>query len=52
MNLKIQKKYLELIRRLDDFDLTMLLSEINDNGWEDALKLLKTIEEVIFKNYE
>ena len=31
---------LAFIRSLPDFDLIMLLSEINDHGWEEARKLL------------
>jgi hypothetical protein len=34
-NLKIDKEDLAFIRRLEDFDLIMLLSEIHYNGWEN-----------------
>jgi hypothetical protein len=33
-SIQISKTELEQIRRLDDFDLTMLLSEIDDFGWQ------------------
>jgi hypothetical protein len=32
-NIRISKRELQMIRELDDFDLTMLLSQINDTGW-------------------
>ena len=39
-NINITKEELKFIRGLKDFDLTMLLSEINDHGWLTARKLL------------
>lgn len=39
-NLKISSEDLIFIRSLPDFDLIMLLSEINDHGWENGGKLL------------
>ncbi len=44
-NQKISTEQLALIRRLGDFDLTMLLSEIHDHGWEVAEKTLGMIRE-------
>ena len=31
----------QMIRRLDDFDLTMLISEIHDHGWAVARQTLR-----------
>lgn len=39
-NLEIDPETLGLIRRLSDFDLAMLLSEIHDHGWHVANKLI------------
>lgn len=39
-NIRIGQDELSFIRSLDDFDLKMVLSEINDNGWVEAKKLL------------
>lgn len=39
-NLKISKNDLQFIRTLEDFDLTMLISEIHDNGWNVAQRTL------------
>jgi len=44
-NIDITEDELVLIRSLDDFDLTMLLSEIADHGWRVARKLLPMILE-------
>jgi hypothetical protein len=33
-NIKISAEELRQIRELPDFDLTMLLSEVNDFGWD------------------
>ena len=44
-NIKFAPGQLARIKRLTDFDLTMLLSEINDHGWEDALKILPFMSE-------
>lgn len=35
-NIEITAEELARIRMLEDFDLTMLLSEINDHGWVHA----------------
>lgn len=32
-NIEITGEELSAVRKLNDFDLTMLLSEIHDNGW-------------------
>jgi hypothetical protein len=40
-NQLISKAQIEKIRTLDDFDLTMLISEIHDHGWPAALKTLE-----------
>jgi hypothetical protein len=42
-NISITSAELALIRRLDAFDLTMLLSEINDHGWTVARTTLGMI---------
>ena len=42
-NQQITQTELAIIRQLDDFDLTMLLSEINDHGWQEGRKLLQMI---------
>lgn len=39
-NQKITSEELAAIRKLNDFDLTMLLSETNDHGWAIARTLL------------
>lgn len=35
-NQKITAEEIARIRALDDFDLIMLISEINDHGWQTA----------------
>ncbi len=35
----------EQIRKLDDFDMTMLVSEINDHGWPVARRTLAMMVE-------
>lgn len=42
-NIKITHDELKLIRSLSDFDLTMLLSEIEDHGWNQARALIPMI---------
>lgn len=42
-NQRISSQELATIRSLDDFDLTMLISEIHDHGWPVADRLLPTI---------
>ena len=39
-NLEIDFETLGFIRRLSDFDLTMLISETHDFGWNVAKKLI------------
>lgn len=43
MDMEISPDELAEIRKLNDFDLTMLLSEIHDHGWPVASLLLLTI---------
>lgn len=45
-NLKIKKDDLQFIRSLKDFDLTMLLSEIHDHGWESAETILTQMKQL------
>lgn len=40
-NQDISPEQLAKIRRLSDFDLIMLLSEIHDHGWEVASQTLE-----------
>jgi len=49
-NQKVKKKDLDFIRSLDDFDLTMLISEIHDHGWPAAEKLIPYIKKSIAAN--
>ena len=46
-NIQVSKSELNLIRGLKDFDLTMLLSEINDNGWVKAKNLMPLIRKTL-----
>jgi hypothetical protein len=49
-NQKITPEEILAIRRMGDFDLTMLISEIHDHGWPEARKLIPLIgkaEEVL-----
>ena len=47
-NLEISPVVLKQIRQLQDFDLIMLLSEINAHGWDPhGRRLLRTIIENI-----
>ena len=39
-NIKITEQEIQMIRSLSDFDLNMLLSQINDLGWGAARVLL------------
>lgn len=43
VNIKVEPVELQFIRLLDDFDLKMVLSEINDHGWPAGRKLLHDI---------
>lgn len=42
-NLTVSSLECEAIRQLTDFDLTMLLSEIHDHGWNYGRSLLRSI---------
>ena len=46
-NQKLTPEELAAIRRLDDFDLTMLISEIHDHGWPTARLTLQLIVEAM-----
>jgi hypothetical protein len=39
-NQVVSKEQIEKIRRLGDFEITMLISEIHDHGWPMAAKTL------------
>ena len=39
-NVRMSKADLDFIRNLRNFDLTMLISEVNDDGWDYAAKML------------
>lgn len=39
-NIEITNDEIAWVRSLDDFDLAMLLSEVNDHGWEHGRILL------------
>lgn len=44
-NQKVSPAELDKIRRLADFDLIMLISDIHDHGWQLARKTLALIPE-------
>jgi|TARA_B110000908_G_C10183740_1_gene416983 hypothetical protein len=46
-NIDIDKKDLDFIRSLKDFDLKMFLSEINEHGWEKATALIPYIRKTL-----
>jgi hypothetical protein len=46
-NQQISKQQLDQIRRLSDFDLIMLLSEVNDHGWPAAAITLEVIMDCV-----
>lgn len=46
-NIKIDADTLSFIRKLDDFDLVMLLSEVNEHGWDKAKELIPFIREAV-----
>ena len=49
-NQNVSEKELEAIRALDDFDLIMLISEVNDHGWKMAqgtLRLMPKAKEIL-----
>ena len=55
MNLKIDKEDLDFIRSLEDFDLTMFLSEVHEFGWSGetgAKNLLTIMKETIPRRKE
>jgi len=43
MNIEMTEEEMAKVRLLDDFDLIMFLSEINDHRWEVARETLKII---------
>jgi hypothetical protein len=43
-NLEIDDETLAFIKSLDNWDLIMLLSEINDHGWDMAERMLKDVK--------
>jgi hypothetical protein len=46
-SITVDKKDLDFVRSLKDFDLNMLLSEINDHGWDKAKGLLPLIRKTL-----
>ena len=48
-NIEITPQELAFIRSLEDFDLTMFLSELHDHGWPIARELLADIEKSLAK---
>lgn len=44
-NIKIDADTLSFIRKLDDFDLVMLLSEVNEHGWDKAKELISLMRQ-------
>jgi hypothetical protein len=49
-NIKITAEELRQLRELPDFDLTMILSDIHDNGWLVARKTLAAAVRAVLKN--
>ena len=50
-NQKITKEEATAIRQLEDFDLVMLISEVNDNGWDRARETLRMMPtQSVFKS--
>ena len=49
-NIEITKAEIDFIKGLEPFDLTMLLSEINDHGWPMARKLIVVMADVLKRN--
>lgn len=47
VNIELTKEQCDFIRSLNDFDLMMFLSEINEHGWKDGKELLKGIQDSI-----
>ncbi len=46
-NIKVDNSTLTFIRSLEDFDLIMLLSEINDHGWAKAQEIIPNMQRSI-----
>ena len=46
---KIKQEHLTALRTLDDFDLTMIISDIHDHGWPMAAGTLDIAVEVSWK---
>jgi hypothetical protein len=46
-NIRLSKKDAAFIRSLPDFDMAMLLSEIDNYGWSSAKKIIPLIEESV-----
>ena len=46
-NIKADNSTLTFIRSLEDFDLIMLLSEINDHGWAKAQEIIPNMQRSI-----
>jgi len=46
-NVEITPEELAIIRRMEDFDIIMLISEVNDHGWETAQKLIPLIDKTL-----
>ena len=44
-NVEITEQEMLAIRTMSDFDLTMLISEIHDHGWDKGRELIKYILE-------
>jgi hypothetical protein len=49
-NIEINHAECDEIRKLNDFDLEMLLSEINDHGWVVARQTLSAMVEALTKS--
>jgi hypothetical protein len=46
-NLVIDESVLDFIRGLKDFDLVMLLSEVDEHGWDKARALIPYIRKTL-----
>lgn len=44
-NIIADEELLAWIKSLEDFDLIMLLSEINQHGWDAALQIIKSMKD-------
>ena len=47
-NLVISEEDLAFIRSLNDFDMVMILSEINDHGWAHTTTAIETLKHANF----